>query len=117
MINIECIIAADGVINATISKDLTINVEIVDTGPQGLKGDKGDKGERGFQGIQGVQGIQGEKGDKGDTGERGTDGVITEISGQYAFQIIDGDLYVLYPDDVSAPNYSIDIDGNLVLTL
>lgn len=139
MINIECVIGADGIINASISKDLTINVEVISSGPQGktgnsayenwlklghvgteedfilsLKGDKGDKGNIGFQGLQGVQGIQGNNGDKGD---RGVDGVITEISGQYAFQIVDGDLYVLYPDDAVAPNYSIDINGNLILTL
>jgi hypothetical protein len=141
MINIECVIGADGVINASISKDLVINVDVISSGPQGKTGPKGDRGitgltgplgpqgiqgnqgsqgEQGIQGIQGetgIQGIQGIQGLKGDKGDRGTDGVITEISGQYAFQIIDGDLYVLYPDDATAPDYSINEDGYLVLAL
>lgn len=90
-------------------------------GPQGIKGDKGDTGERGDkgeQGIQGPRGIQGPQGFKGDKGDRGSDGVVTEISGQYAFTIKeDGNLYVLYADDGVAPDFRIDVNGNLLLTL
>ena len=84
-------------------------------GIQGVKGDKGDKGDQGIQGVQGVQGVQGDKGDKGD---RGSDGVVTQIEGLYAFQIkVDGNLYVLYEDGTTAPNFSIDSSGNLIYTL
>jgi hypothetical protein len=102
---------------------------------KGEKGDKGDKGDDGYTPVKGVDyfdgeqgpkgdkgdkgdpGEKGEKGDKGDKGDKGADAIITEISGQYAFQIIDGNLYVLYPDDATPPNYSINQDGYLVLTL
>lgn len=138
MINVDCVIIEGGIINATISKDLEINVEIISTGPQGEKGNKGDtgligakgpqgiQGNQGLQGIQGmqgpqgeigIQGIQGLKGDKGDKGDKGADAVMTEISSQYAFQIIGENLYVLYPDDGIPPNYTINQDGYLVLTI
>lgn len=87
-------------------------------GIQGIKGDKGDIGPKGEQGIQGPRGIQGIQGPKGDQGNRGSDAVITEISGQYAFQIkADGNLYALYADDGVAPDFVIDVNGNLILTL
>jgi hypothetical protein len=38
MINIDCIITEGGTIEATITKDLTINVDIIGSGPQGEKG-------------------------------------------------------------------------------
>lgn len=54
MINIDCVIVEGGTINATISKDLEINVDIIASGPQGPKGDKGDKGDRGLRGPAGA---------------------------------------------------------------
>jgi hypothetical protein len=61
------------------------------------------------EGEQGIQGIQ---------GNDGNDGVVTEINGNYVFQITDGNLYIVYPDiDAAAPPFSIDEDGNLIVTI
>ena len=87
-------------------------------GLRGIQGTQGVKGDKGDQGVQGMQGVQGIKGDKGNTGDRGSDGVVTEITGNYAFQIkADGNLYVLYDDAGVPPDFVIDINGNLLLTL
>lgn len=47
----------------------------------------------------------------------GADGVVTTIDGQYTFQIIDGYLCLIYLDDATPPNYSINEDGYLILTI
>lgn len=83
----------------------------------GATGPIGPIGQTGPQGTQGIQGIQGGIGPQGLQGNRGTDAVLTAIDSQYVFQIVNGDLYLLYPDDVAAPNYSIDVNGNLILDL
>lgn len=54
--------------------------------------------------------IKGDKGDKGDTG------VVTTVEGQVAFQIENGYLMMYYTGD-TAPNYSIDVNGCLILTI
>lgn len=95
-----------------------------DTGAQGVPGAKGDTGPRGVQGeagpqgLQGPQGPQGQPGAKGDTGAAGSDGIVTQIEGMYIFQIIDGYLHIIYSDDAAdPPPYSIDVDGNLIVTI
>lgn len=104
-----------------------------DTGPTGPAGPQGPEGPKGIQGTQGTQGPRGEKGDtgeqgpkgdkgdtgpKGDTGEPGEDGsdaVVTEINSQYVFQILNGDLHILYDDNSeSPPSYHIDESGDLI---
>jgi len=57
MINIDCIITEGGTIEATITKDLTINVDIIGSGPQGPIGPKGDKGDKGDDGYTPIKGI------------------------------------------------------------
>ena len=47
MINIDCVITEGGIIEATISKDLTIDVELIGSGPIGPKGETGPRGLRG----------------------------------------------------------------------
>lgn len=47
-------------------------------------------------------------------GERGGDAVITEISTHYAFQIRDGHLHVMFPDNTEAPPFKIREDGHLI---
>lgn len=56
MINIDCIITEGGTIEATITKDLTINVDIIGSGPQGEKGDTGEQGPPGPPGQDGTGG-------------------------------------------------------------
>ena len=112
------------------------------TGPQGLKGDTGSQGPQGIQGIQGIQGSKGDKGDKGDTGSAGAtgpqgpqgiqgptgaigpqgatgaNGVVTQISGNYIFQVKDGHLYVIYPDGATnPPPFNINENGHLIVTI
>jgi hypothetical protein len=41
-------------------------------------------------------------------GKAGQNGVVTEIAGSYCFQVENGHLYLYYPDDVTAPNFSIE---------
>lgn len=110
------------------------------TGPKGdtgAKGDKGEKGETGVQGPsgkdgvqgpigatgltgpqgpQGIQGVKGEKGDKGDKGDTGASGVIAPTSGQFAFKISAGHLYLVYADTANPPDFKIDADGHLKMS-
>ena len=51
MINIDCVIIEGGIIEATISKDLTIDVELIGSGPIGPKGETGPRGLRGPAGA------------------------------------------------------------------
>lgn len=69
-------------------------------GPQGLQGIQGPTGATGAQGPQGIQGIQGPQGKQG---ERGSDAVITQANGNYAFQLRDGHLFVLFSSALAAP--------------
>ena len=54
--------------------------------------------------------------DAGDfNGEPGANGVVTTISGQYAFQIVDGHLILYYTDE--SPDFEIDSNGHLVVNV
>lgn len=87
-------------------------------GPKGDKGDKGDTGSTGATGPQGSQGIQGIQGPKGDKGDTGANGVVTPISGTYAFQVVSGHLFVIYPDGAtSPPPFEINASGHLIVTI
>ena len=80
----------DGTLTITYGDGLTLTTSDI-TGPQGP------------QGIQGPPGIDG-------TGGGG--------SGMFAFEIINGDLILMYPDeDTVAPNFQIDTNGNLIYTI
>lgn len=48
-------------------------------------------------------------------GEKGDNGVIHNISGQYAFQIIDDDLYMFYSEGEQPLDIEIDEHGDLIL--
>lgn len=88
------------------------------TGPQGATGATGSQGPKGDTGPQGPQGIQGPVGPQGATGAKGADAAVTVANGQYVFQVRDGHLMLLYPDSASAaPDYKINSNGHLVLTL
>lgn len=52
----------------------------------------------------------------GPAGANGNNGVVTTMQGQYAFQVQNGHLMMIYPDDTAPPNYSID-SGHLILTI
>lgn len=88
-----------------------------ETGPQGIqgiqgpKGDKGDTGQKGDTGPQGPQGIQGPKGD------RGIDGVAVAADGQYAFNVNQNGHLILSYTGTDAPDFAINSDGHLVLTI
>lgn len=52
------------------------------------------------------------KGDKGDKGDPG--GITTPTNGFINFEVDEnGDLYVLYPEDVENVKFELDADGNL----
>ena len=65
-----------------------------------------DAGE--FTGPQGPQGIPGQD------GKDGANGVVVTIAGQFAMQIQNGHLHVIYPDGGVAPNMEIGSDGHLL---
>ncbi len=50
-------------------------------------------------------------------GEKGDDGVIHTVSGQYAFQIINGDLYMFYTEGDEPLDLEMDENGDLILTI
>lgn len=65
-----------------------------------------------FIGPQGPQGVPGLD------GEDGTNGVVTTMSGQYGFQIKDdGHLYLVYTDGDTPPDFQINENGHLILTI
>lgn len=47
-------------------------------------------------------------------GEKGADAMVVDIAGSYAFQVIGGDLYILYEDGGTPPNMYIDENGDLI---
>ena len=51
------------------------------------------------------------------TGPQGANGVVTVIQGQVAFQVVNGDLIMYYDDNDTAPDYSIDANGDLILNI
>lgn len=86
-------------------------------GKDGLQGPTGATGQTGPQGPQGIQGIQGPKGDKGDKGDTGASGMIAPTSGQFAFKISAGHLYLIYADNANPPDFRIGDDGHLHMTV
>lgn len=60
------VIVTDGLLVDNLTQAQT--VEIIESGPQGVKGDQGLKGDKGDTGSQGPQGLQGVKGDTGPQG-------------------------------------------------
>lgn len=89
-------------------------------GETGLKGEQGIQGEtglRGIQGIIGVTGAKGDKGEKGDIGLKGESGVSVDVSGHYYFSVVNGDLFIHYPDGGAVPDFKIDISGNLIYSM
>lgn len=82
-----------------------------------LKGEKGDKGDRGETGPIGPKGDS-IKGDKGDKGEQGNTGIVIPIAGQYALEVeLNGDLYVVYPDETEPPKFTLEENGDLFLEI
>ena len=73
-----------------------------------LKGAKGEPGDPG--------GSTGPQGEPGPEGPPGRDGADLSINGFYRFEVIDGDLIVIYNSDNSAPDFEI-VDGDLILTI
>lgn len=51
------------------------------------------------------------------TGPQGENGVVVVTQGQVAFQILDGDLILYYHEGDTAPDYSIDANGDLILDI
>lgn len=60
--------------------------------------------------------LTGPQGPVGPAGADGSNGVVTTMQGQYAFQVQNGHLMLIYPDDTTPPDYSIE-SGHLILTI
>ena len=106
--------------------------KIGERGEQGVQGPAGEVGPQGIQGIQGAQGLRGEVGPQGPQGEigpqgpqgiqgpegpRGFSGVMVETAGYVNFSVTeDGILQCTYTGN-EAPDYSINVDGHLILTV
>lgn len=73
----------------------------------------------GFQGEQGLTGPRGEQGVQGERGPAGTSSAVAPQAGFYSLQMEpNGDLYVVYPDDETAPTFEYEKDtGNLYVVL
>lgn len=73
----------------------------------------------GFQGEQGLTGPQGEQGVQGEQGPAGTSSAVAPQAGFYSLQMeSNGDLYVVYPDDETAPTFQYEKEsGNLYVVL
>ena len=75
---------------------------------------QGPTGPTGATGPQGPQGIQGQTGQRGPTGERGDTGVIVPANSMFAFAgDEDGNLYVCFGDDITPPQFEVDVSGNI----
>lgn len=71
----------------------------------------------GKQGATGPEGKQGKQGPPGKEGPRGIDGVAVAADGVYAFNVNeDGDLILSYTGE-DTPDFKINADGNLILTI
>lgn len=64
--------------------------------------------------LNGPPGAQGQQGVAGKDGKDGANGVVVTITGQFAMQIQNGHLHVIYPDGGVAPNMEISSDGHLL---
>lgn len=88
-----------------------------DRGDQGAEGPEGKQGIQGIQGVQGEQGIQGPRGIQGPPGPRGIDGVAVQTAGMVSFRVTeDGSLMCAYTGD-ERPNYYINDEGHLCLSI
>lgn len=69
----------------------------------------------GFQGKQGEVGPQGQQGVQGEKGDQGVSAVIAPNSGFYVLTVdsATGDLFVVYNDGETPPQFELDGDGNL----
>lgn len=65
--------------------------------------------------FTGPPGPQGSQGPAGQDGQDGANGVVVTIYGQFAMQIQDGHLYVIYPDGGTAPDMEINNDTGHLL--
>lgn len=111
------IAAAGGRVDETLTDFNTKLMNGYFNGPMGPQGPQGNQGATGATGGQGPQGIQGIQGPRGPQGERGSDAVVTQINGNYIFQIRDGHLYVIYPDSSSeSPPVHINEAGHFIVT-
>lgn len=74
----------------------------------------GPPGEQGKRGPEGKQGEKGEQGEPGPPGPPGESGVTVPTEGFVALSVDgEGDLYVHYADETTAPDFSLDESGNL----
>lgn len=77
----------------------------------------GTDGQPGKDGADGAPGEKGEKGEAGPQGPQGIPGVAVQTDGYVTFNVTeDGILQCTYTGDVP-PNYSINDDGHLILTI
>jgi hypothetical protein len=118
---VEDIAAAGGKVEATLEKFNTMLMNgdfIGPMGPQGPQGIQGTTGATGATGAAGAQGIQGIKGDKGEKGDKGADAVVTQTNGNYAFQVRNGHLFVIFSDASAVrPPVRINEMGHFIVTL
>ena len=86
-------------------------------GPQGIQGERGATGPKGEPGTQGAIGPRGPQGPQGPAGPQGIAGVAVQASGYVAFNVTpEGHLTCTYSGD-EKPNYAINEDGHLTLTI
>lgn len=108
-------------VNIQVEHIPSINIILTLPGSGGIAGPQGPKGEDGYTPIKGIDyfdgepGPQGPPGPQGEPGKDGTGG--SGGGGMFAFEIIDGDLILMYPDEDTAPNFKIDINGDLIYTI
>lgn len=53
----------------------------------------------------------------GPSGKDGANGVVTTMQGQFAFQVQNGHLILIYPDATTPPDFVLNENGHLELTL
>lgn len=61
--------------------------------------------------------FNGPVGPVGPAGKDGADAVVTTMQGQFAFQVQDGHLILIYPNATTPPDFAINDFGHLTLTL
>jgi len=113
------IAAAGGRVDETLTEFNTLLMNGYFNGPMGPMGPQGNQGAAGATGPQGPQGIQGIQGPQGKQGERGSDAVVTQASGNYAFQVREnGHLYMLFSDaSANPPPVYINEVGHFIVRL
>lgn len=78
---------------------------------------QGPRGETGPTGPQGVAGPRGPQGIQGPEGPAGPAGVAVATDGAYAFHVDSSGCLILSYTGSTAPNFAIDGQGSLILTL